>query len=255
MKTFLKCASNVTALILFLPFMVSCSSNSSGEWSEPKLEEFAKAQGIDLSKVEKLLVIPTEVTCESCVYQIVSFLNSLTFPQNVKFVLSSYSELSVQTFIKENDIQLNEQIYLDEDNYFFLNDLIMIHPVLFERKRGSLNKSELYPVNIAENLKNIFGMEGCNEKMIEEIFDLKIKGVLISKTDTDQSKSILLFRDIDDDQKQEEIVLSKESADLLLKYFKVNDFIQKSPKSFNIEVYEIVSEIKAINTKKTIKCK
>jgi hypothetical protein len=245
-----------TLVLLICFFLISCSSNSASEFNEDKLIEFADSKGFELSKVEKLLVIPTEVSCESCVFQIVTFLNSLVLPPNIKFVFSSYSRLSVETFIKENEIELSDQFYFDEDNFFFVNNLIMIHPVLFERKKKVLTKSEIFPVNVFETLQNIFDQDGCNQKMIDEILDLEIKGILASKKDTDEGKStLLLFKDINDEKKETQLKISKESADLLLKYFSIDDFVQKRSKTFKIQVLKFLSDSEAESKIKTIKCK
>lgn len=245
-----------TFMLLICFFLISCSSNSAGEFNENKLIEFADSKGFELSKVEKLLVIPTDVSCESCVFQIVTFLNSMVLPPEMKFVFSSYSRLSVETFIKENEIELSDQFYFDEDNFFFVNNLIMIHPVLFERKKKGLKKAEIYPVNVFETLKSIFYQDGCNQRMIDEILDLEVKGILVSMKDIDEGKSMLfLFKDINDEKKETELKLSKESADLLLKYFSIDDFVQKRSKTFKIQVLEFLSDSQAESKIKTIKCK
>lgn len=170
----------LTFLSVFSLVMFSCDTvqNQRNEDVDVVLGFFEKNQK-NTQGVECFLIVPAELTCESCVQKIVDFVTNLNIPKEVHIVFSSYSQQSVEHFIGENSIKSHPNISLDIDNYFFENSVLMIHPVLFEYKndRSSYLKTELYPVSVEESLLRIFSKDHDNLTFLNSLYGKEFKGV------------------------------------------------------------------------------
>ena len=157
-----------TLLILVLLTFLSCQSqNSSKETAALKQE--IKEDTLDIvnklkyffpisDSLNAVLVVPIDVSCPSCRDKCISFISKNTV-NNLKTILTSASgdgAKKMKKMVLDNNLTNNANIYQDDKNYCFLNDVAFVKPVIYwiENKK-IIQTVELVPLNIEEELKKI----------------------------------------------------------------------------------------------------
>lgn len=245
---------NKFLVIITCVVFMSCSDDEKRKISHKENESlinFLINNSVEPTEVDHVLIIPAEQACESCAFKAAEFINALNIPDDTKVIISSYSKESVNLFMNRHNVDVEDNIILDFDNFFSTEGLIMIHPVLYDLSNKIINKQELYPVNVESTLLNLFGKNQENTTFLEDFYELSLNGKFISN---DQNQNKYLFESIDDGETVE-IELSKPGSIILNEMIEIENIILKKSNSFKIGVFVKDSETGGIMTSKRLTCK
>jgi hypothetical protein len=125
--------------------------------TEKKLLLLTDQQGQAL--LDTILIIPVDVSCESCRDKCISILKSGKISHHT-VVLTSENPRTMKLFIKDKGIELTRYpiLKLDTVNFAFENGLAFVAPVVYYRGFSDVDiqKIDLVPKNIDIELTRLF---------------------------------------------------------------------------------------------------
>ena len=228
-------------ILILLAVFFSCNNKMDND-SIKKLESFSN--DFNTEDFDNILVIPIEMGCEYCVLKLVEFLRVFNVSDNSLVILTASSKASLRVFLDDHVLNEVKNIHLDDDNYFFNNGLSFLSPVLYVKEKINWDRIELYPVNIEDELFNIF-VQNSNEKVVRDYYDLLIEGQ-ISNYSKIGSKNSLEVNSIDSFGFDSLYYLDFSLEKILLKGDLKGMIIQKEEKSFYFYTYDIMDSTSAI---------
>jgi len=203
-------------------------------------------------EVEHALIVPVEIACKSCVDQVVERLKSYRVPEGSKIVFTSTDKSTIDQFFIQNDLDSSSPDYMiDDQNYFFTNNLIMIHPILLSQdsSTGQFLSRELYPVNAVSILESYFANDECNNALVNEALPISAFGEI---TNIDKSPGYLLLT-IQDKDTTDIVRLNIDHVRHVDKIM-TGTWIEKASESLQFYIFEIENEMSADRYRFYLKC-
>ncbi|MCH6200396.1 hypothetical protein MMU07_12470 [Aquiflexum sp. LQ15W] len=183
-----------------------------------------------------VLVIPATVSCEYCVIKVFEFIERLHLPKDVLFVLTANSEKELNKVSVAYGLKEGQQIIFDTKNYFFLEGLVFITPVLYSKNRVEWDSKEIVPLNVIQELKNLFYFGNCNELIIDKIWPIEFNGNIKKMVLSGDSLSLLIDR-LENSSMDTTVFVFKEILDFFKPNLVEGAIIQKQ--AYSLEYYRM----------------
>lgn len=180
-----KAIKNILFISLFVSFLFSCQREKKDDTTEKLNAYLESVSGRDSKVLSKVLVVPVDKGCGFCVNKIIEFLKVFNVPDETAIILTGSNDTLVGNFISENGLSDFDSLLKDGQNFFFLNQLSFLTPVLYQKNGGSWSSLDLVPINVEKSLFNLFFSKNSNP-LVDTFYNLKVSGKI---TDVDSVKS------------------------------------------------------------------
>jgi hypothetical protein len=233
-------------LLLFLIAFTSfnCSDKKISEFDGKLNAYLADHLGLDAINQEQIIVVPVEMGCEFCVLKIVEFIRVLKVPPLTKVILTASDKALVNNFLQEKVLTDVNGLIVDDENFFFLNGLSFLNPVLFQKNDDDWIKTDLFPVNVEENLFDLFVSEDI-EQTAHDFYNLEISGE-IQKIDTLNDLNFIHIKSVKGFGKDSVYSLNKELVKSFDKKVFKGVILQKKANAFLYYTHIIEDSMSAV---------
>lgn len=233
------------AIVFFVAFACQSGNESKVSYLESFLVGIPESENF-----EHVLVIPAAVSCEYCAIKIFEFLERLDLPRNVLFVLTANSKKELNKVTVPYRIIEGTQMKLDTTNYFFLHQLVFVNPVLYSRNTFGWDSRDIVPVNLNDELKNLFYFGECNKSIIDKVWPLEFSGK-IKELHVEADRIRLLLGRFENSVPDTTIFLEEGALDFFKSDLIDEGYIQKQRYSLEYYTVNLVDSMSA-NTKRHI---